>query len=129
VQAAGLMSLAALVEWIDAPSMFELMVPLTIFGYGQGVVMAQLFSTVLRSVAHSRAGSASGVLVTAQQVANATGVAMVGVVYFGAQSAHSQSVALIAALITLVITLALCAAALEWLHRCQTPAEARAARE
>ena len=129
VQAAGLMSLVALVEWIDAPSMFELMVPLTIFGYGQGVVMAQLFSTVLRSVAHSRAGSASGVLVTAQQVANATGVAMVGVVYFGAQSAHSQRVALIAALITLIITLALCAAALEWLHRCQTPAEARAARE
>ena len=78
------------------------MVPLTIFGYGQGLVMAQLFSTVLRSVAHSRAGSASGVLVTAQQVANATGVAVVGAVYFGAQAAHSQRVALIAALITLI---------------------------
>jgi len=41
-----------------------------------------LFSTVLRSVAHSRAGSASGVLATTQQVANATGVAVVGAVYF-----------------------------------------------
>ena len=103
--------------------MFELMVPLTIFGYGQGLVMAQLFSTVLRSVEHSRAGSASGVLVTAQQVANATGVAVVGAVYFRAQAAHSQRVALIAALITLIATLGLCAAALEWLRRCQSPAE------
>ena len=100
------------------------MVPLTIFGYGQGLVMAQLFNIVLRSVAHSRAGSASGVLVTAQQVANATGVAVVGAVYFGAQAAHSQRVALIAALITLIAALALCAAALEWLRRCQSPAEA-----
>ena len=128
VRAAALASLAALVEWIDAPSMFELMVPLTIFGYGQGLVMAQLFSTVLRSVAHSRAGSASGVLVTVQQVANAIGVAVVGAVYFGAQAAHSQRVALIAALITLIAAVALCAAALEWLRRCQSPAEARAAR-
>jgi hypothetical protein len=60
--------------------------------------------------------------VTAQQIANATGVAMVGVIYFGAQSAHSQRVALIAALITLIATLGLCAAALAWLRRCQSPA-------
>jgi hypothetical protein len=69
--------------------------------------MAQLFSTVLRSIADSRAGSASGVLVTAQQVANTAGVAVVGVAYFGAQAAQSQRVALSAALITLIATLAL----------------------
>ena len=126
VQASGLASLAVLAACIDAPSMFALMVPLTLFGYGQGLVMAQLFSVVLRSVAHSRAGSASGVLVTVQQVANATGVAVVGAVYFGAQAAHSQRVALIAALITLIAAVALCAAALEWLRRCQSPAEASA---
>jgi predicted MFS family arabinose efflux permease len=126
VQASGLASLAVLAACIDAPSMFALMVPLTLFGYGQGLVMAQLFSIVLRSVAHSRAGSASGVLVTVQQVANATGVAVVGAVYFGAQAAHSQRVALIAALITLIAAVALCAAALEWLRRCQSPAEASA---
>jgi predicted MFS family arabinose efflux permease len=109
--------------------MFELMVPLAIFGYGQGLVMAQLFSTVLRSIADTRAGSASGVLVTAQQVANATGVAVVGAVYFGAQAAHSPRVAMIAAVMTLIATVGLCAAALEWLRRCQSPAEARAARQ
>ena len=118
----------ALPLWSDGSTRLrclQLMVPLTIFGYGQGLVMAQLFSTVLRSVAHSRAGSASGVLVTAQQVANAIGVAVVGAVYFGAQAAHSQRVALIAALITLIAAVALCAAALEWLRRCQSPAEVR----
>ena len=118
-------SLGVIAEVIATPSMFDLMVPLTLFGYGQGFVMAQLFSTVLRSVAHSRAGSASGVLATTQQVANATGVAIVGAVYFGAEAAHSQRIALIAALITLIVALALCAAALEWLRRSQSPAEVR----
>ena len=50
---------------------------------------------------------------------------MVGAVYFGAEAAHSQRVALIAALITLIVALALCVAALEWLRRSQSPAEAR----
>jgi hypothetical protein len=46
-----------------------------LFGYGQGLVMPQLFNIVLRSVAHGRAGSASGVIATTQQVANAIGIA------------------------------------------------------
>jgi predicted MFS family arabinose efflux permease len=75
--------------------------------------MAQLFSTVLRSVAHAHAGSASGVLATTQQVANALGVAVVGAVYFGVETAHSQLIAVIA----LGAALALCAIALEWLRR------------
>jgi EmrB/QacA subfamily drug resistance transporter len=125
VQASGLASLGVIAEVVNTPSMFDLMVPLTLFGYGQGFVMAQLFSTVLRTVAHRRAGSASGVLATTQQVANATGVAIVGAVYFGAEGAHSQRIALIAALITLIVALALCVAALEWLRRSQSPAEVR----
>ncbi len=125
VQASGLASLGLMAEAIDTPSMLDLMVPLTLFGYGQGFVMAQLFSTVLRSVAHRRAGSAAGVLATTQQVANATGVAIVGAVYFGAEAAHSQRIALIAALMTLIVALALCVAALEWLRRSQSPAEMR----
>jgi hypothetical protein len=87
--------------------------------------MAQLFSTVLRSVAHTHAGSASGVLATTQQVANALGVAVVGAVYFGVETAHSQQVAVIAAVITLGAALALCAIGLEWLRRTTSPAEAR----
>jgi hypothetical protein len=97
--------------------MFDLMVPLTLFGYGQGLVMAQLFSTVLRSVAHTHAGSASGVLATIQQVANAFGVAVVGAIYFGVEAERSQRIAVIVAMITLTVALALCAAALEWVRR------------
>jgi predicted MFS family arabinose efflux permease len=100
--------------------MFDLMAPLTLFGYGQGLVMAQLFSTVLRSVAHAHAGSASGVLATVQQVANALGVAVVGAVYFAIEAAHSPRIGLIAAMITLGTALALCAAALEWIRRRQS---------
>jgi hypothetical protein len=48
----------------------------------------------------------------------------VGAIYFSVQAVHSQHLALIATLITLIATLGLCAAALEWLRRCQSPAEA-----
>ena len=64
---------------IDAPSMFSLMVPLTLFGYGRGLVMAQLFSAVLRSVAHSRAGSASAFW--SSNRSRRTGVAVVGAIF------------------------------------------------
>jgi EmrB/QacA subfamily drug resistance transporter len=117
VQASGLAALGLLAEFIDTPSMFDLMAPLTLFGYGQGLVMAQLFNAVLRSVAHGHAGSASGVLATVQQVANALGVAVVGAVYFGIAATHSPRLALIAAMSTLGGALALCAGALEWMRR------------
>ena len=45
--------------------------------------MPPLINLVLRSVATDDAGSASGALVTAQQVGNALGVALVGAVFFG----------------------------------------------
>jgi EmrB/QacA subfamily drug resistance transporter len=121
VQASGLAGLGLLAGFVDAPSMFDLMVPLTLFGYGQGLVMAQLFSIVLRSVDHAHAGSAAGVLATTQQIANAIGVAVAGAVYFAA-AAHSPRVALIAALVTLGAALALCAAALEWIRRLELEA-------
>lgn len=58
-------------------------------------------------------------------MANALGVAVVGAVYFGVETAHSQRVAVIAAVITLGTALALCAIGLEWLRRTTSPAEAR----
>lgn len=122
VQASGLAGIGFLAELIDGPSMFDLMVPLTLFGYGQGLVMAQLFSAVLRSVRHADAGAAAGVLATTQQIANASGVAGVGAVYFAVETAHSHRPALIAAVITLGAALALCAAVLEWIRRTESRA-------
>ena len=50
VQIAGLAALAAVIEWVNAPSAIVLALVLTIFGYSQGLVMAPLSSAVLSSV-------------------------------------------------------------------------------
>jgi predicted MFS family arabinose efflux permease len=52
-------------------------------GIGLGLSVPPLINLVLRSVATDDAGSASGALVTAQQVGNALGVALAGAVFFG----------------------------------------------
>ena len=57
---------------------------LLIYGLGQGFVMPTLISTILRNIRSQDAGSASGVLTTVQQVSFATGVAVIGTVFFSA---------------------------------------------
>jgi hypothetical protein len=47
VQIAGVAALVTTVEWIAAPSAIVRALVLTIFGYGQGLVMAPLSSAVL----------------------------------------------------------------------------------
>jgi hypothetical protein len=69
-----------------------------VFGYGQGMVLAPLFSVVLTQVQHAHAGSGAGMLATTQQVANGTGVVLAGAVYF---AVPSDRWALVATLIAL----------------------------
>ncbi|HTX10351.1 MAG TPA: MFS transporter [Solirubrobacteraceae bacterium] len=57
---------------------------LLLVGAGMGLVLAPLASTVLQSLAPERAGSASGMMATVQNVGNALGVAITGVIFFGA---------------------------------------------
>lgn len=57
---------------------------LLIYGTGQGFVMPTLISTILINIKGADAGSASGVLTTVQQLSFATGVAVIGTVFFGA---------------------------------------------
>jgi EmrB/QacA subfamily drug resistance transporter len=57
---------------------------LLIYGTGQGFVMPTLVSTILINIKSQDAGSASGVLNTVQQVSFATGVALIGTVFFSA---------------------------------------------
>lgn len=82
--ATGLALLGAAVVWfgVDGPVLW-LLLPLAIDGAGMGLVMAPLASIVLAEQAAQHAGAAAGVLVTAQQFANALGVALIGVVFFG----------------------------------------------
>nr|WP_236719303.1 MFS transporter [Wenjunlia vitaminophila] len=51
---------------------------MTLFGFGQGLVMTPLFRVVLAEVPGDRAGVGSGVLITAQQSSLALGVATLG---------------------------------------------------
>jgi hypothetical protein len=53
-------------------------------GAGMGFFIPTLIGVVLRGVPSDEAGSASGMLTTAQQLGNALGVAIVGTVFFGA---------------------------------------------
>jgi EmrB/QacA subfamily drug resistance transporter len=57
---------------------------LALAGTGIGLCFTPLTSTVLANVAAARAGSASGALSTTQQIGFALGVAVTGVIYFGA---------------------------------------------
>jgi EmrB/QacA subfamily drug resistance transporter len=51
-------------------------------GGGMGLAIPPLINLVLRAVPPSDAGAASGMMVTAQQIGNALGVAVVGTVFF-----------------------------------------------
>ena len=95
-----------LVGTVAQPTMTMLMLPLAVFGYGQGMVLAPLFSAVLTDVRHAHAGSGSGILATTQQVANGTGVVLVGAAYFGVQGAYGDRLALLVAMVALACTLA-----------------------
>ena len=57
---------------------------LLIYGTGQGFVMPTLINTILINIQGHDAGSASGVLTTVQQASFATGVAVIGTVFFSA---------------------------------------------
>jgi MFS family permease len=121
VQGVGLVGTAVLVGTIAQPSMAMLMLPLSVFGYGQGMVLAPLFSVVLTQVRHAHAGSGAGILTTTQQVANGTGVVVVGAVYFAVQGLDGNRWALVAAMVALGCTVV---ATIGFLHRMRPQAAA-----
>jgi MFS family permease len=104
VQGIGLAGTALLVGTVAQPTMVMLMLPLAVFGYGQGMVLAPLFSAVLTQVRYAHAGSGAGILTTTQQVANGTGVVLVGAVYFSVQGLDGNRWALLAATLALGCT-------------------------
>ena len=90
---------------------------LTIFGYGQGLVMAPLSSAVLSTVKPASAGAGSGMYGTTAQIANAAGVAAIGAVFFAIESSGSARPALLAASALFVLSIIACAAFLTWMRR------------
>jgi EmrB/QacA subfamily drug resistance transporter len=82
IMAAGL---ALLLAGAESGAGVGWLVPgLLVDGLGMGMVLAPLAVTVLARVSPRHAGPASGVLSTVQQVGNALGVALLGIVFYGA---------------------------------------------
>jgi EmrB/QacA subfamily drug resistance transporter len=82
--AAGLLGLRLTVGWIGTGGSPLLLVPaLVLDGAGMGLVMAPLVANVLVGLPARDAGAAAGVLAAVQQFANALGVALIGLVFFG----------------------------------------------
>jgi MFS family permease len=64
-----------LTGWETAPAT-------ALIGIGQGLMVPSLMSAVLTHVRAERAGAAAGILTTTQQFAVASGVAMIGAVFY-----------------------------------------------
>ncbi|MFI2612577.1 MFS transporter [Kitasatospora sp. NPDC018619] len=80
--------------WWLAPGLF-------VDGLGMGLVIAPVTSVVLAGVEPGLAGSAAGVVSTVQQVGGALGIALIGLVYYGADdptAAFGRSVLALAVL-------------------------------
>ena len=83
--AAGHGLLALSVADIGVGGSVALLVPgMLLEGAGMGLVITPLTSTVLGNLQPQNAGAAAGALSTMQQVGNALGVAVTGVIFFGA---------------------------------------------
>jgi EmrB/QacA subfamily drug resistance transporter len=87
---------------------------LLLSGTGMGLCLAPITATVLAAVDPRRAGAVGGLLSTLQQVGNSVGVAVVGLVFFGAADAgYDRAFALSSLLLAgLLVACAGCAARL-----------------
>lgn len=82
--AAGLVLLRVVVLGAGATGNIAVLLPaLLLDGAGMGMVVAPLTSTVLAGLPARHASAAAGVLATMQQVANALGVAVIGIIFYG----------------------------------------------
>jgi EmrB/QacA subfamily drug resistance transporter len=99
VLATGHALLAASVAGVGTTGPVGFLAPaLLLIGAGIGLVITPLTATVLGSLEPARAGAAAGALSTMQQVGNALGVAVTGLVFFGALHggfAHAFEISLV----------------------------------
>ena len=85
--AAGHLLLLSAVSATGAKGAIGALIPgLLLVGAGMGLCITPLTSVVLASAHPENAGSVSGALSTMQQIGNSIGVAVTGVIFFGAVS-------------------------------------------
>jgi MFS family permease len=106
VLATGHAALLAAVLAVGVGGSVAVLVPgLLLVGAGIGMVIAPLATTIMSTLEPERAGAASGMLSTMQNVGNALGVAITGVIFFGALHggyAHAFRLALVELVVLLV---------------------------
>jgi EmrB/QacA subfamily drug resistance transporter len=104
--AAGHATLTATVAAIGTQGSVVALVPgLALIGAGMGLGIAPLATIIMSAMRPEHAGAASGALSTMQNVGNALGVAVVGVIFFGALPAHGFADAFQLSLIALAAIL------------------------
>jgi MFS family permease len=85
ILAAGHLTLVATVGEIGVGGSIAALVPgLILVGAGMGLGITPLATIILSGMKPEQAGAASGALTTMQNVGNAIGVALIGVIFFGA---------------------------------------------
>jgi len=117
IQIAGLAALALTSAAIESPAALLLALVTTIFGFGQGMVMAPLSGAVLSTVKPASAGSGAGMYGTTVQIAGAAGVAAVGAVFLAVESAGNPRHALFASLAVFSLSIVNSVAFLTWMRR------------
>ena len=81
-----------------AVSAAELAPAMTLIGLGMGATFSTIYDITIGDIDPAEAGSASGSLSSVQQLANATGAAVVTTIYFGALAggpAHAMTLSLL----------------------------------
>ena len=83
--ALGLGSVWAVLRLVPAASLtnWELLVPLLVAGLGSGLFIAPNTQFIVATVDRNEAGAASGVIGTMQRMGSASGIAVIGSVFFG----------------------------------------------
>ncbi|WP_411105008.1 MFS transporter [Streptomyces sp. cmx-4-9] len=88
----GAVALALTASALGADGSVGWCVPaMVVCGFGMGLVVAPLTSLALEGVAADHAAAASGVFSSAQEMGNALGIAVIGVVFFS-RAGHTPSV-------------------------------------
>jgi MFS family permease len=117
--------LAAVAEIGTGGSVLWLVPGLALGGLGMGVTLSGLVGIVMASIQPQHAGTVSGTSSTLQQVANALGVALVGIIFFGRLD-HGMVDAFEASLVYLVATTVAVAVAAAFLPGRPRPVAAEA---
>jgi len=71
-----------LVVMDDTVSTGTLITPLTVYGFGMGMIFVPLFDIIVGDLSDAEVGSASGVLTSVEQLGASLGIAVLGTVFF-----------------------------------------------